>query len=223
MVWVDSIGIVNTASDFSNTDKLGSGLDEELWSKVSDVTETLDDETLSADSLFNTEFSDGPVIFEELSGAVEDTQTSWLSSAWGTALSFELSCGDGIGVDVGVAVILLISRLHPAHFSFTSSEIGARDVDSGSEGVLFGESNGVLSGDSFEFLDWIVFGVDWNAAFSASVGEVNDRALDAHETGKGFNFFEADVFSEPGTSFGGEFVGLVLTSVGLDGFDLAVF
>ncbi len=219
MIWVNSIGVVDTASDFSDTDKLGTGLNKELWSEVSDVTETLNDETLSADSLFNTQFSDGPVIFEELSCAIEDTQTGWLSSAWGTTLSFELSGGDSIGVDVGVAVILLVGGLHPAHFSFTSSEIRARDVDGCTEGVLFGKSDGVLSGDSFEFLDWVVFGVDWNAALSASVRQVNDWALDAHETGKGFNFFEANVFSEPGTSFGGEFVGFVLTPVGLDGFD----
>ena len=63
MIWVDSIGVINTASDFSDTHKLSTGLYEELRSKVSDVTETLNDETLSTDSFFDTEFSDGPGIF----------------------------------------------------------------------------------------------------------------------------------------------------------------
>lgn len=223
VIWVDSIWIVDTASDLSDTDQFGSSLNKEFWGEVSDVSETLNDETLSTDSLFNAQFSDSPVIFKKLSGAVEDTQTSWFSSSWGASLPLELSGGDGIGVDVGVAVILLISGFHPTHFSFTGSEVWARDIDSCAEGVFLGESDGVLSGDSLKFLDGVIFRVDWDAALCASVWQIDDGALDAHQTGQGFDFFETDVFSESGTTLCGEFVGLVLASVGLDGLNLSVF
>ncbi len=180
VIRVNTINVVDTSTDFSNTNKLCSSLNEELWCPVSHITETLNDECFASDTLLNSKLFSRPCVVKQLPCGIKHTQTGGFSSSTDTTLSFPFSCCYSISIDVGMAVIFLIGRFHPGHFLFTSSKIWTRDVNCSSERVLLCKLNCVLSSDSLKFLYGIVFRVDGDAALSATVRQVDDWTLDAH-------------------------------------------
>lgn len=58
-----------------------------------------------------------------------------------------LAGGDGGAVDVSVTVDVLISVHDQGHFSLSCSQIWARDVDAGADGLLLSQGQCVVSGD----------------------------------------------------------------------------
>jgi hypothetical protein len=216
---VNSVGIVDTAVVFSHTDELGSFLSEVLAGPISHVSETLDDEGLSLKSNCSLKLLGNALIVEKLFGAGEDSQAGGLSPAADTELVEVLSSGHGITVDILVAIVSLVGRFHPTHLALASAYIGSRHIDSSSNGVLLSQPDRVLSSEGLQLSGGVLAGVDTDASLGASVGQVDDGALDGHEAGECFHFLNIHIFGVSGSALGGEFVGLMLTAVGGDGFE----
>ena len=135
-VRVDSLWMINTAVNLSNTDQNGALLHEELSQPVSDVTETLQNESFSFQSLSDTELFSLNGVGKNLLGAVVNSQTSGLSSSSDTHMRNGLSGSDCGTIDVSVTVNALISIHDNGHLSLACSEIWARDVNAGSNRLL---------------------------------------------------------------------------------------
>ena len=97
----------------------------------------------------------------------------------------------------------MVGRFHPVHFSLPSSHIGPRDVDRCSDRVFLGQLKSILLGESLDFADGVVSGVEANSSLGSSVGKMNGGAFEGHETGEGFDFSNIDIFSISGSSLGG--------------------
>jgi hypothetical protein len=96
----------------------------------------------------------------------------------------------------------LVGGLHPGHLAGTGAYVWARHVDCCSDGVLFGEADGVVAGELFDLSGGVVTGVDADASLCAAVGQVDDGALDGHETGEGFDLLDVHVLGVAGSAFG---------------------
>lgn len=70
---VDSIFIVDTSVEFSNSDELGSFLNEELRCPVAHITEALNDESLAFDSRLNSKVFCNLLIAQHLFRAIVDS------------------------------------------------------------------------------------------------------------------------------------------------------
>ena len=154
--------------------------------------------------------------------AGKDSQTGGFCSSADTELIEVLSSGNGIGIDVLVAIESLIGGLHPTHFSFSSSHIRSRNIYRSTDGVLLSEFDSVLPCQLFNLVGRVFSGVDADSSLGAAVRKVYDGALDGHEAGQGLDFLNVHVFSVPGSSFGWQFVGLVLAAIGGNGLNGAV-
>jgi len=216
---VDSVGIVNASIVFSHSHKSRPLFSEILAGPVPHVSEALHDEGLSLEADLDLQLLGDALVVEQLLGAGEDAEACGFGPAADAELVEVLASGDCIAVDVLISVKGLIGRFHPTHLSLACSHIGPGDVDCSSDRVLLGQSDGVGASERFEFSGGVFAGVDADAALRASVGEVDDGALDAHEAGECFHFLYVHVLGVASASLGGQLVGLVLAAVGRDGFE----
>ena len=147
-----TVFVVNGRVVFNDTSNLRSILGEELGSPVAHVAETLDNDSLSSDTLG---LKQGPlnksVIIEKGAHAVVDAKASRFGSALDTTLVNELSGRAAFRVDVGLSIHVHISVLDPGHNLLVGAKVRAKTVDLRPNEALFGELEGVATGDSLEF------------------------------------------------------------------------
>lgn len=133
---INTFRVVDGTIPFSNTSNDTTIFSDELSSPVTDITETLDDETFALHARFNTELFHERLVVKEISSAIEDTKTSRFSSTSDTTLVKSLTSDTTVSIDILVTEESLISILHPRHFSFTSTQIRSGNVDGSTDEAL---------------------------------------------------------------------------------------
>lgn len=73
---VNTVFVVNTSVPLSNTNKFGTFLNKEFGSPVTDITKTLNAESLSNEPLLDPENFAHLSVVQNLFGSVEHTETS---------------------------------------------------------------------------------------------------------------------------------------------------
>lgn len=100
-----------------------------------------------------------------------------------------------------------------------SSHIGPGNINGGSNRIFLGQLDCILPGQSLNFTLRIILGVKADPALGPAVGKVDDGAFEGHEGCECLYFFDVDVWGVPGSSFGGQFVDLMLAAVCWNAFD----
>lgn len=219
IVGVDALLTEETAISLSDADEDCTLLDEELAGPVSDVTETLDDEAFSLESLGDAQFAELLIIVEDLLGRVEDSQASGLLSAANAVVGDALASGHTCVVDVAGAVELLVLVLDESHLPLASADVGARHVDGWPQTRLLAQRSRVVPGHALDLSLGETARIDFDATLGTAVGESGDGVLDSHEAGEGFDLLQVDVAGIARSALGGEAVSLVLDTIGFDHLD----
>jgi hypothetical protein len=95
-IGVDSVFVVNTSVPLSDTDKFGTRLNEEFGSPVSNVTETLNAEGFTYQTLLDSKNLTHLRVIQDLFCCVENTESGRFSSSTDTTKISGFTGRDGI-------------------------------------------------------------------------------------------------------------------------------
>jgi hypothetical protein len=183
----------------------------------------LNNNSLSGDAFLSEKgFLNKTIVVEQSSHAVVDTEASRLGSAVNTTLRDEFASCATFSVDVRLAVHVYVGVFNPGHNLLVCSEIGAKAVDLGANETLFGELHSVSTSNLFDFTLGVLLGVNLNATFSATEGNICDGELEGHQRSERHDFLQVHVGRITGSALDRKLVMLVLGTVANDALDGAV-
>jgi hypothetical protein len=183
----------------------------------------LNNNSLAGDAfLIEKGFLNETIVVEQSSHAVVDTEASRLGSAVNTTLGDEFASCATFSVDVRLTVHVYVGVFNPGHNLLVGSEIGAKAVDLGANETLFGELHSVSTSNLFDFTLGVLLGVNLNATFSTTEGNICDGELEGHQRSERHDFLQVHVGRITGSALDRKLVMLVLGTVANDALDGAV-
>lgn len=183
----------------------------------------MNNNSLSGDTFLSEKgFLNETIVVEQSSHAVVDTEASRLGSAVNTTLGDEFASCATFSVDVRLTVHVYVGVFNPGHNLLVGSEIGAKAVDLGANETLFGELHSVSTSNLFDFTLGVLLGVNLNATFSATEGNICDGELEGHQRSERHDFLQVHVGRITGSALDRKLVMLVLGTVANDALDGAV-
>ena len=212
-------GVVDGGVVLNDSGDLTTVLLNELGGPVADSAESLDDEGLASNASGKLASVDEGLGAEELTDGVVDAETGGLGTTGNTSLGDELSSATALSVDIGLTLDVHVGVLDPGHGLLVGSHIGAKTVDLGTDEALLDQLHSVLTGHSLDLVLGVLAGVDLDTTLGTAEGDIGDGKFERHEGGEGLDFLQIDVFRVAGTTFDGELVRGVLSSIYTDNQD----
>ena len=162
-----------------------------------DVTEALDNVGLAPPAGSVADHGHVLRLVDEVLQPVEHSSARGAGPAVDPALVDRLPGHAGRGVHVLVADSAGVGVGYPGHLSLTRPHVGSRHVDGGAQEAFLGELDGEPPGDKLQLIVGVVLGVDLDAAFASSEGNINTGALVCHESGQSLDFVLRHVIGVP--------------------------
>merc|ERR1719474_901560 len=165
------------------------------------ITESLHDVGFASPSCLSSNKAHVVRVNNEVLKAVEYSSACGRSSAMNATLVDWFSCNASRCIHVLVSDGVRKGVGNPSHFSFSSSHVGSRNVNSGSKESLLCQLNSKSSCDSFELIFTIGLGINLNTSFATSKRNINACTLVSHQGRQSLDFISAYIQRVTDTSF----------------------
>mmetsp|Transcript_23457 Transcript_23457/g.58701 ORF Transcript_23457/g.58701 Transcript_23457/m.58701 type:complete len:421 (-) Transcript_23457:104-1366(-) len=213
---IKTVLVIDETIVLDNADHLGTSLMEELGRIKTDVTETLNDNTLSFDARGETDRLGHSLLMEELTETVEHTESGGFGTTTDTTVLEGLAGHNGHGVHI-IRSELLVGLLDPGHLASTSAHVRSRYIDTGADKVLLGQLGGEATSDALEFAFAERLRVDEDTTLAAAVRHVHHGTLVGHESSEGLHLILVHQQAVANATLGGTPMARVMSAVGLHG------